>query len=247
MPTATATGRQAATAAPVKRGARGLRFADRYFGIPLLAAAGALKRRRALPATISRIGVLNSTNMGDTVILSPVLRDIAAAYPDAEVLLFAGGANASLAPLLPAVRPVPIALANPRSAVHDDPLAAPRRALGLRLLAADRARLLHRLRSALHGRLPRHQPAPPLRLRCRRRAPAKNPRARQLPLARQRAVRDLDVAAADRAAGPAVRRRAAAASLRRLPHVAGRLPQRAQALVARLLAAAGPGGGGARP
>lgn len=102
----------------MKRGARGLRFADRYVGIPLIAAAGAVKRRRELPDRIARIGVLNSTNMGDTVILSPVLADIAAAYPDADVLLFAGGANASLAPLLPAVRPVPIALGSPRSAIR---------------------------------------------------------------------------------------------------------------------------------
>jgi heptosyltransferase I len=55
--------------------------------------------------------------MGDTVILSPVLRDIASAFPEAELLLFSGGANASLTPLFPFLSPVPIELGNPRKAI----------------------------------------------------------------------------------------------------------------------------------
>ena len=101
-------------------GARGntlLRAADKYGGIPLIAAAGLVKRKRPLPDDVRRIGVVNATNMGDTVVLSAVLSDIARARPEAEVLLFAGGTNATLAPLLPDVTAVPIELFRPRQAI----------------------------------------------------------------------------------------------------------------------------------
>src|SRR5207237_8738594 len=65
------------------RGNPRLRAADRYLGIPLVAAAGALKRPRPWPEDVRRIGVLNATSIGDTVVLSPVVRDIAAAFPEA--------------------------------------------------------------------------------------------------------------------------------------------------------------------
>jgi lipopolysaccharide heptosyltransferase III len=101
-----------------ERGNPALRLVDRYVGIPVVAAGGALRRRRALPSDIRRIGVLNSTNIGDTVLLAPVLEDIAAAFPEAEVLLFSGPSNHALARLVEGVTPVPIQLSSPLAAVR---------------------------------------------------------------------------------------------------------------------------------
>lgn len=101
-----------------ERGNPALRLVDRYLGIPLVAAGGLLRRRRPRPAEIRRIGVLNSTNIGDTVLLSPVLEDIAARFPAAEVILFAGPSNVAIARLIDAVRTVPLRLSSPFAALR---------------------------------------------------------------------------------------------------------------------------------
>lgn len=101
-----------------ERGNPLLRAADRGLGIPLVAAAGLLRRRRPRPADLARVGVLNSTNIGDTVLLSAVLRDLAAARPDCDVVLFAGPRNSAVARLIDGVRTAPITLSDPRSAIR---------------------------------------------------------------------------------------------------------------------------------
>jgi heptosyltransferase I len=101
-----------------ERGNPALRLVDRYVGIPLVAAGGLLRRRRPRPTETRRIGVLNSTNIGDTVLLSPVLEDLAASFPEAEVLLFAGRANLALARLIEGVRAVPLQLSSPLAALR---------------------------------------------------------------------------------------------------------------------------------
>ena len=101
-----------------ERGNRAFRLVDRYVGIPLVAAGGLVRRPRAQPAEIARIGVLNSTNIGDTVLLSPVLEDLARAFPDAEVILFAGPSNLPVARLVRGVTPVPIRLSSPLAALR---------------------------------------------------------------------------------------------------------------------------------
>jgi ADP-heptose:LPS heptosyltransferase len=101
-----------------ERGNPALRLADRWVGIPLVAAGGLVRRRRRLPGEIRRLGVLNSTNIGDTVLLSPVLEDVAASFPGAEVVLFAGPANLPLARLIDGVRAVPLRLSSPVAAVR---------------------------------------------------------------------------------------------------------------------------------
>jgi heptosyltransferase-3 len=101
-----------------ERGNPRLRLLDRYVGIPVVAVGGLLRRRRTLPADPHRIGVLNSTTIGDTVLLSAVLRDVAAAFPEADVVLFAGTSNAAIARLIDGVTVVPIRLTEPRAAIH---------------------------------------------------------------------------------------------------------------------------------
>jgi ADP-heptose:LPS heptosyltransferase len=101
-----------------ERGNPALRLVDRYIGIPLVAAGGLVRGRRPRPAEIRRIGVLNSTNIGDTVLLAPVLEDIAASIPGAEVILFAGPTNLPAARLITGVRAVQLQLSRPVAAVR---------------------------------------------------------------------------------------------------------------------------------
>jgi len=103
---------------PRERGNPALRLLDRYAGIPLVAAGGLLRRRRPRPTEPRRIGVLNSTNIGDTVLLAPVLEDLARRFPDAEVVLFAGPVNLPVARLIEGVTPVELRLSSPASAVR---------------------------------------------------------------------------------------------------------------------------------
>jgi heptosyltransferase III len=103
------------------RGERGnprLRLLDRYVGIPVVAMGGLLRRRRTAPADPRRIGVLNSTTIGDTVLLSAVVRDLAAAFPNAEIVLFAGPSNVAVARLIEGVSVREIRLTEPRSVIR---------------------------------------------------------------------------------------------------------------------------------
>jgi ADP-heptose:LPS heptosyltransferase len=74
-------------------------------GIPLVAASGWLRRRRAMPdpATVRRVGLLTSTTMGDTLLASGPIRDLRQIWPAAEFIFFAGRENRSAAELLPEI------------------------------------------------------------------------------------------------------------------------------------------------
>ena len=104
-----------------QRAARGdgrLRTLDRTAGVALLAAAGALKRRRTLPVEIRRIGILKSTGIGDMILLTGVARDVAAAYPDATVFLIAGRDNAEVARLVEGVEVVTVPIDEPLETIR---------------------------------------------------------------------------------------------------------------------------------
>lgn len=83
------------------RANRLLRLADRYGGIPLVAALG-LRRKRALPdaTEIRRIALLRISAIGDTLLLSGVLPDLRRQYPHATIILISGEDNAAAADLL---------------------------------------------------------------------------------------------------------------------------------------------------
>lgn len=90
-----------------ERNNRLLRTLDRYFGIPLVAALGAtrLLRRRDRPASVTRIGLLKTAGIGDTVLLSAIVRDMVR-DPGVEVYLITGEANAAAAKLIDGVKEV---------------------------------------------------------------------------------------------------------------------------------------------
>jgi heptosyltransferase III len=101
-----------------ERGNAGFRFLDRYAGIPLVAAGAVLRRRRRLPDPIRSVGVLNSTNIGDTVLLAPVVQDLARSLADSEVVLFAGPRNAPIARLLDGITVATLELSRPLAAIR---------------------------------------------------------------------------------------------------------------------------------
>ena len=88
------------------RGNARLKFLDRYAGIPVIAALGAFRRlrgRREVPKRWHTIGLVKTVGIGDTVLLSGVIRDVRTARPDARIVLFASANNAGFAGLLDGV------------------------------------------------------------------------------------------------------------------------------------------------
>jgi heptosyltransferase III len=99
------------------RGNRALRALDRS-GSALLWAGGLVRRNQPLPSSIRRIGLLKTNAIGDTVLLSAVVRDLAAARLDAEVVLFVGPVNAAVAELIEGVPRLVLPLTSPARAIR---------------------------------------------------------------------------------------------------------------------------------
>lgn len=78
------------------RGNSLLRRADRLVGVPLVFLLGLLRRRRRLPAPPASVGLLKTSAIGDTVLLSGIVADLRQALPDARLVFFAGADNAGL-------------------------------------------------------------------------------------------------------------------------------------------------------
>jgi heptosyltransferase-3 len=69
----------------MQRGRRTNRLLDFWLGTPLLNLLAIFHRKRAAPTHIARIGILCSPALGDTLLLSGVLRDLRAAFPQARL------------------------------------------------------------------------------------------------------------------------------------------------------------------
>lgn len=96
-----------------------LRLMDRLVGVPALWLLGLLHARRGVPASMSKIGLLKSACIGDTVLMSGVVRDIHAAFPAAEIVLFVGPSNAEVAGMIPGVgRVVVVPVTSPWRAIR---------------------------------------------------------------------------------------------------------------------------------
>src|SRR4051812_40899931 len=79
-----------------------LKLADRWLGVPLVAAFAAQpKRSRPAPEAIRRIGLLKTAAIGDTLLLAGLLDDIRTAFPTATLVMITGRDNAGAARLLP--------------------------------------------------------------------------------------------------------------------------------------------------
>ncbi len=82
-----------------ERGNKLLRQMDALGGVPLLLALRLGKRRRALPSPIRSVGILRTSCMGDTVLLSAIVAGLRAALPETRLRFFAGDTNHSTARL----------------------------------------------------------------------------------------------------------------------------------------------------
>lgn len=97
-----------------------LRHIDRYGGIPLVFLTGLFKRKnRDIPANPRRIGILATAAIGDTLLMSAVLKDLKSHWPDAELVVFAGKTNYAMVQLCcPFDRVEKIEINNPVGAVR---------------------------------------------------------------------------------------------------------------------------------
>ena len=101
------------------RGNPYLHTLDRYAGVPLVFTLAAARRRRSLPSAPRTIGVLNTSAIGDTILMSSAIADLQTAYPQASIVSFSGPANSEAAGLLDGVNArVTLSLANPLAAVR---------------------------------------------------------------------------------------------------------------------------------
>jgi ADP-heptose:LPS heptosyltransferase len=82
------------------RGSSCARLLDRYLGIPLVFLTGQFRRKRAIPARVCKIGLLNTAALGDTILMSGPLADLRAAYPHAQIIFLTGPSNYEAACLL---------------------------------------------------------------------------------------------------------------------------------------------------
>ena len=87
----------------MKRGSVLNRLLDQYIGIPALGILSLLGRRKTCPAVVTRIGVMSSPTLGDTLINSGPIRDIRREYPTARIIFIASQTNVAAARLLPDV------------------------------------------------------------------------------------------------------------------------------------------------
>src|SRR5271166_4478262 len=85
------------------RGNSRLRLVDRYLGIPMVFAAGLLRRKRQLPHNPRQIGLLNTAAIGDTVLMSAVVADIRHHYVDSIITLLVGPSNYQAAQMIDGV------------------------------------------------------------------------------------------------------------------------------------------------
>ena len=88
------------------RAAMWQKHADRYVGIPLVWLLGLLRKKRAKPQSIQRIGVIKEAGIGDNIVLQGPLQDVRRQYPHAEIVLIVGASNAALAKMIPQVNQV---------------------------------------------------------------------------------------------------------------------------------------------
>jgi len=89
-----------------ERGNKVLRLLDKWAGVPLIAVAGLVRRKRRPPRKVSRIGALCLGCIGDLVLFSGPLADIMAAHPQARLTVFCSRPNLDVARMIPGVAEV---------------------------------------------------------------------------------------------------------------------------------------------
>ncbi|MGD0020745.1 MAG: glycosyltransferase family 9 protein [Smithellaceae bacterium] len=103
-----------------ERGNSRFRFLDRYVGIPIIFILGLLKKRRkTLPGSIKKVAFLKTAGIGDTVLLSAVVRDFKNVYPCVQLTFFVASNNYEIAHLTSGIdRIIKLPVAKPWECIH---------------------------------------------------------------------------------------------------------------------------------
>lgn len=102
-----------------ERGNRLLRVLDRCVGIPMVRAAGLLRRRHPAPERLERLGALCLGCIGDMILFSSVLADLAREHPGCRQTVFVSRANADVVRMIPsAAEVVVLPIKSPLSAAR---------------------------------------------------------------------------------------------------------------------------------
>ena len=104
-----------------ERGSELLKFLDRYLGIPVIFTLGVFRRKRKKPQLIEKIALLKTAAIGDTVLLSAVIRDIKERLSNARITFFTGSSNYEIAKIIAEtfsnVDVIKLPIKNPLSAI----------------------------------------------------------------------------------------------------------------------------------
>lgn len=84
----------------MRRGIKKNRLLDFWVGIPLLNLLASMRQRRTWPEQTTRIGLMCSPALGDTLLFSAVAGDVRRAFPEAELLHFCMPQNLAAAELI---------------------------------------------------------------------------------------------------------------------------------------------------
>jgi heptosyltransferase I len=103
-----------------ERGNSIFRFLDRYVGIPIVFLLGLFKKRsKTFPDGIQKVAFLKTSGIGDTALLSAVVRDLKDAYPDAVLTFFVASNNYEMAQLISGIdRIIKLPVAKPWKCIH---------------------------------------------------------------------------------------------------------------------------------
>jgi ADP-heptose:LPS heptosyltransferase len=101
------------------RGSSFLRFLDRFGGIPLVAIIGALRKKQVIPEKPwNQIGILATAAIGDTILLSAVIKDFENQIAESRIFLFVGDSNLAVSKMFcSGVTIIPVPVSNPVKAV----------------------------------------------------------------------------------------------------------------------------------
>jgi len=83
-----------------ERGSKSLKFIDRYIGIPLVFLLGFFRKKRKIPKKFEKIALLKTAAIGDTTILTSIIKDIEDFNSNIKITLFTGSSNYEFAKLL---------------------------------------------------------------------------------------------------------------------------------------------------
>ena len=103
-----------------ERGNSKFRFLDRYIGIPIIFILGLLKKRnKTLPDSIKKVAFLKTAGIGDTALMSAVIRDFKDAYPSVELTFFVSSNNYEMAQMISGIdKIIKLPIAKPLECIH---------------------------------------------------------------------------------------------------------------------------------